>query len=410
MTRIYEGNYGKTGYLTVYNGTEPDYRTLLKFDVQKLKFPDDAKITKVYLQLYAKSSQAAENRLYAVSRNWQEGTGTFANTLDGVTWLTYDGQHNWAKKGGDFDNATDFGHGANGIVDSLIPGTGLIKFDITTLFKQWISEERNNYGVLITHPNNYYYRKTEYLSKESGILDKMPKLIIEYTSESQGQENSSNQDGQSESSGQVTDNSGGQNSQTVIASTSEILAEKDVQIFKYLFFGKQEANGNYGALDSLTLYNGLNESVYRSLLKFDLSSLPKNAEIQSAYLQLWASVASDGTMNNLYRITKPWTEGTGTWGNTVDGASWTRSDGQILWDQEGADFDLNLVTLFNPQVGFNNFDLTDLVKKWVTGEVQNYGLVMTIPENLSYTKTIYASKEYGDASKRPRLVVEYVVR
>jgi len=35
---------------------------------------------------------------------------------------------------------------------------------------------------------------------------------------------------------------------------------------------------------------------------------------------------------------------------------------------------------------------------------------MTIPENLSYTKTIYASKEYGDASKRPRLVVEYVVR
>jgi len=229
------------------------------------------------------------------------------------------------------------------------------------------------------------------------------------------QPNSNTQGNGDQSSGENTttnnnpDETNGANGDTILNQVIELDASADVQIFKHLFYGEQEANGNYGALDALSIYNGSEESVYRSLLRFDLELLflPTNAKINSVYLQLWCN-QTDDVANNIYNIIQPWTEGTGTYGDMVDGASWTRSDGETPWESEGGNFDPNLISSGNPQVGTLQFDITELAKKWLTGETPNYGLIIAMPEDVSYKTTAYESRESADASKRPKLIIHYV--
>ncbi len=183
----YEGNYGDTDVLQVYNGGAPDYRTLMKYDVTKSQIPANASIIGAILRLNCTKVQdnagdqaILKNQIYALNQDWKEGKGTYGNTMDGATWQTYDGQNKWKTPGGDFDLATDFGFGASGIVAETNPAVGEITFDITALFRKWVSGEMPNNGFAIVMPGTNYYSQATFTAKESSNQSLRPSLSISY--------------------------------------------------------------------------------------------------------------------------------------------------------------------------------------------------------------------------------------
>lgn len=177
-----------------------------------------------------------------------------------------------------------------------------------------------------------------------------------------------------------------------------------INVTKDVYLNKT-AEGNYGATEDLLIYNSL-EPQYRSLLQFDLSKIPANTKIKSAKLKLWCLECGNAA-NLIYALTNTWTEGYGTYANTMDGATWQTKDGTNKWNNAGGDFDSVMVTSKIPTAGEVQFDITALVQKWLDGTMINNGLLITLGSDNYYATTKYASKEYSDSTKRPMLLIEY---
>jgi hypothetical protein len=127
---------------------------------------------------------------------------------------------------------------------------------------------------------------------------------------------------------------------------------------------------------------------HRSVLLFDLSGLPSGADIASAQLQLFVKTTdSSGNPVQVYRATAAWNEATVTWGNaggSYDGA-WVQAQ-------------------FQPAAaGASSVDVTRLVRLWTTGGVPNFGVYLVATSN--DVESVYASREEGDSTRVPRLVV-----
>jgi alpha-tubulin suppressor-like RCC1 family protein len=129
-----------------------------------------------------------------------------------------------------------------------------------------------------------------------------------------------------------------------------------------------------------------------SLLGVDLSSIPGNATVTSATLQLYVDGFTDKNPVNFHAATAPWSEGTVTYA----------SFGQAF--AAGVSGTLK-VTGAN---GYKSVDLTALAQAWVSGHTPNHGvLVETTPQSKT-AAVLFASSE-SDPSTRPSFTVCYQV-
>jgi len=180
------------------------------------------------------------------------------------------------------------------------------------------------------------------------------------------------------------------------------------------------------------LYVGVrpwNHADNRSLLRFDLSGVPKETAILGARLRLTLTGAGEGgapygTNDTLeaYALCRPWNERQ----DNPDGyACWfgPRFRGKLRsekWAQEGVagegtDRDAKpagtTTTMRgypdkarNELVRFVDMDLTDLVKAWQAGTRPNYGILLQMRGTGGGS---IASSEQGDYPFRPALVIAY---
>jgi hypothetical protein len=139
----------------------------------------------------------------------------------------------------------------------------------------------------------------------------------------------------------------------------------------------------------------------RSLMQFDLTSIPTNAVIQSATLNLYCNTTSAITQLHsgsnasfLRRIITSWQENTVTW-NTQP--STTTVDQVTL----GASTSNNQ--------NYLNIDLKSMVSAWVADANGNYGLMLQLQNESIYRSVILASSDHGDSTKRPLLTVTYTM-
>ncbi len=143
---------------------------------------------------------------------------------------------------------------------------------------------------------------------------------------------------------------------------------------------------NYGTESTVSVSSGPN--TYKGLIKFDLSSLPSNANITNASISYYVAYRT-GTvgLQQLYRITATWTE---------TGVIYNNMPAYVT------DYEVTSPITINYWNVFSNASLLSLVKGWHNNTVSNYGVYVFLNNS---DVVAFASKE--NTSYAPKLTVTY---
>jgi hypothetical protein len=163
--------------------------------------------------------------------------------------------------------------------------------------------------------------------------------------------------------------------------------------------------------------------VFRTLIKFDISSIGDNSIIHSADIKLQYHLsyndidplggAIEGGQTDPLSIvanllTKDWTEGTGTMASpTTNGVTWL-STGTTTWSTPGGDYPSTPTgSGQTPSSGYGTttIDIQSIVQSWVTG-TDNNGVVLRANSGQDTLK-MFRSKNFGTSADRPKLEVSY---
>jgi hypothetical protein len=144
---------------------------------------------------------------------------------------------------------------------------------------------------------------------------------------------------------------------------------------------------NYGTEQEMLV--GLNANTgeyYKSLIKFDISSIPPAQKIKSATVKIYYDDINNVSTNlNLYEALDSWTETGITWANTPAVGGKVQS-------------------VPSPSVsGYIEFDVKDNIADWYVGSKQNNGWIIDV-DNATETYKFYTKER--DISK-PYISVEY---
>jgi hypothetical protein len=167
--------------------------------------------------------------------------------------------------------------------------------------------------------------------------------------------------------------------------------------------GSSASSNGYLETGAVAWTSGGNPVTERSLLRFDLSSIPQTATIVSANLYLYSypppvpdgnlTDANFGTDNSMIvqRVTSNWSLATTTWFNQPSG---TTQNQVIVPHTSLSILDLNL-------------DVTSLISDMVTTN-SNYGFMMKLQNETPYTSRMFVSSHSTlSSSKYPKLVIVY---
>jgi len=157
---------------------------------------------------------------------------------------------------------------------------------------------------------------------------------------------------------------------------------------------------NFGSEPFLTIFSWTNSGTFntaRSLIAFDLTSIPSQTTIKTAKLFLYWNTYQNLTEHTgenaftLYKISQPWDENSVTWNNQP---AITRSDSVIVAKSASV----------NQSYGI---DVTRLVQGMINTPTNNYGFMLKLEQEFPYRLVILTSSDYSDVGKRPKLVVYY---
>jgi Disaggregatase related repeat len=176
------------------------------------------------------------------------------------------------------------------------------------------------------------------------------------------------------------------------------------------YINSASKSSNYGNSNRLATDSD-GTQLLRSLVQFNVTSVPSQSTVISAVLSLYL-VSNSGSQTDTvetHRLTRTWVEGNGK-GNS--GATWNQYASNKLWTKPGGDFDPSSIGNFVASgTGWKSINLTPLVQSWVSGTVPNQGVILLSPTG-RYTNSakLYYSSDAANAnaSQRPKLAVCYV--
>jgi hypothetical protein len=184
------------------------------------------------------------------------------------------------------------------------------------------------------------------------------------------------------------------------------------------------ANSNYHSNDIVSVYdNGPNSlnNVQRSLLQFDLSSIPANQTIAFASLTVYRDSTiwnggDNGLPTNVYRVTTPWVNTEATWNSASSGVPWTNAGGDYVGTTGMQAMDPYASNMLNINfIGTTGdtgeggiyplyFVVTNLVTEWYTGVNPNNGLLMEAPAG---NELHFRADRGSNPDLYPRLIIIY---
>ncbi len=164
------------------------------------------------------------------------------------------------------------------------------------------------------------------------------------------------------------------------------------------YIDEWEMNQKYGTNDKLSQKSQLFR-IRSSLLKFDLSSLPASGDqILSSNMEIYLVGSPDTNTEEIaaHTITADWVEDKVTWNKRTQTNNWSDPGG----DYDPTEHGRTLVDESAP--GLYTWDISDLTSDWVDAKVSNYGVILS-NTSINSNAFEFASSEYADTSKRPKL-------
>jgi YVTN family beta-propeller protein len=168
--------------------------------------------------------------------------------------------------------------------------------------------------------------------------------------------------------------------------------------------------GNINFGDS-TLISVRPFQIWHGLLRMELAGLlPAHALIQQARLDLYVvsrSNDSNWAHAEAYTLNRPWIEAEATWNQASRGNPWQIPGAEGVPEDRAA-LPLDTQRLDQTET-WVDFDVTETVQGWVSGNIQNHGLVLRGGTGSGNVRYSFASSQYRQVEVRPRLVISYVI-
>ncbi|MCU0469244.1 MAG: DNRLRE domain-containing protein [Arcicella sp.] len=202
------------------------------------------------------------------------------------------------------------------------------------------------------------------------------------------------------------------------------IPEKDNSIYSEL------PNNSNGA--GISLFSGKTKGklgpaeIRRAFIKFNLSALPSNVQIQSVKLILAVTGAANLTSATrnfaLHKVLKDWGEGTSSGTGlgaaaTPNDVTWTKNFyNTSSWTNPGGDFTstasaVSSITYLSFPLNFgiwNSVGMTNDVISWIANPSNNFGWIIIGEENVVGSAFYFGSKE-GNFFDKPELRIYYTL-
>lgn len=162
---------------------------------------------------------------------------------------------------------------------------------------------------------------------------------------------------------------------------------------------------NYGGYEYINMHGATNGGVWtiqRSLIEFNLSTIPQFSTITNATLFLYSDENSEAYPNGheprsgsnectIYRITSPWEEYTVTWTNqpsySPNNAVYVPASSSSFQDYQ--------------------IDVTDLVQDMVDFPSSSHGFFIKLVDENYYRRLVFASGDHTNSGLHPKLQVSF---
>lgn len=136
------------------------------------------------------------------------------------------------------------------------------------------------------------------------------------------------------------------------------------------------------------------EDLYRSLLQFDISSLPLFLTIVkstlSLYLDMDACPAAEKSVE-AFQILSNWNQEKVCW----------------EWQPQTACKPVAVTTIATPAGSLVTFDLTALAEEWYTGQAANFGVLLKMSDELADNLVAFASGRFRNSAIWPYLELDF---
>lgn len=175
----------------------------------------------------------------------------------------------------------------------------------------------------------------------------------------------------------------------------------------YITNQPEAEKSNFGTIPML-LAACDSENPVRIMIRFDLSQLDART-IRSARLRLW-SVDFLGEFSNpsptyVYAVGQPWKEDSVSWMYASDAWEWKTPGAELIPCSNSQGYFAVNNTGISIAAGQNQkieWDVTELVKRWVSGKIANNGLMITA----DYGFFAFEPRETGVSGLEPSLIIE----
>lgn len=165
---------------------------------------------------------------------------------------------------------------------------------------------------------------------------------------------------------------------------------------------------NFGSCATLQV-NRTTGSPDRSILQFDLSTIPSGATITADSLKVYKLSGTVSYALNAHKVTSAWTEGASCNVNNV--ANWSQRQTAINWGLAGGDYSPTIEGTVTPTTSNNlyfSMPLTPaLISGWISVPSSNNGLLIKASSE-SGTSVPMTFNSRTAASNKPQLVVYYL--
>lgn len=145
---------------------------------------------------------------------------------------------------------------------------------------------------------------------------------------------------------------------------------------------------------------------HSGLVRFDLSSIPADATIISATMQLWGvGWNAENLTIGVHYITRTVSMCQATWLSAYAGSNWGAPGCESVTTDRRETAESSVTTL---GVGrWYLWPLTDVVQGWVSGGLANNGVLLRGASNVLTGTMSFASADHANVGWRPKLVVYY---